>query len=194
MALGKLSQLQERVLVILAGITPPWTLSGGGALAGFHTRHRGTRDLDLFWQQQTTLGDAPDRVRERLTDAGLSISTLETHAAFTRLKVDGIGGDSVVLDLVADPVRLAEPPRPQAVGSVTFLLDTPHQILVNKLCALLGRSEPRDLEDVQVLLDSGGDLARALLDCPQQDAGKRSNELLDIDRRAGAQHCVRVSY
>jgi len=171
MALGRLSPLQERVLVVLAGMTPPWTLSGGGALAGFHTRHRDTRDLDLFWQQQSTLGDAPDRVRERLTEAGLSISTLATGAAFTRLSVGEVGGASVVLDLVADPVPLAEPPRLQTVGGVTFLMDTPHQILVNKLCALLGRSEPRDLEDVHVLLDSGGDLVRALRDCPKQDAG-----------------------
>ena len=171
MALGKLSRLQEQVLVVLAGMTPPWTLSGGGALAGFHTRHRDTRDLDLFWQQQSTLGDAPERVRERLTNAGLSISTIETHAAFTRLKVEGAGGDSVLLDLVADPVPLAEAPRPQAVGGVNFLMDTPHQILVNKLCALLGRAEPRDLEDVLALLDAGNDLARALRNCPEQDAG-----------------------
>jgi hypothetical protein len=31
-----------------AGLQPPWTLTGGGALAGFHTKHRETRDLDLF--------------------------------------------------------------------------------------------------------------------------------------------------
>ena len=51
------------------------------------------------------------------------------------------------------------------------MVDTPHQILVNKLCALLGRAEPRDLDDVKVLLEGGGDLPRALEDCPGQDAG-----------------------
>jgi hypothetical protein len=56
-ALGRLSNLQERVLVALAGIEPPWTLSGGAALAGFHTAHRETRDLDLFWQRSRELGD-----------------------------------------------------------------------------------------------------------------------------------------
>jgi hypothetical protein len=38
--------------------TFPWTLSGGAALAGFHTAHRETRDLDLFWQRSRELGDA----------------------------------------------------------------------------------------------------------------------------------------
>ena len=50
-------------------------------------------------------------------------------------------------------------------------VDTPHEILVNKLCALLGRSELRDLEDVRVLLESGGDLERALADAPLKDGG-----------------------
>jgi len=152
-------------------MVPPWTLSGGGALAGFHTQHRDTRDLELFWQQQAALGDAPDRVRERLTGAGLSVSPLQTHAAFCRFKVDAADGQTVILDLVADPVPLAEAPQHHAAAGVGFLIDTPHQILVNKLCALLGRAEPRDLEDVQALLQSGGALARALADCPKQDAG-----------------------
>jgi hypothetical protein len=42
---------------------------------------------------------------------------------------------------------------------------------VNKLCALLSRSEIRDLVDVEALLGSGGDLRRALEACPRQDAG-----------------------
>lgn len=45
MALGRLTDLQERVLMTLAPMKPEWTLSGGGALVGFHTCHReGFRD------------------------------------------------------------------------------------------------------------------------------------------------------
>jgi hypothetical protein len=51
------------------------------------------------------------------------------------------------------------------------MVKTPHQLLVNKLCALLSRSELRDLLDVHVLVDSGVDLTRALADCPGQDGG-----------------------
>jgi hypothetical protein len=64
------------------------------------------------------------------------------------------------------------PPRGSlSVGGATFLVDTPHQILVNKLCALLNRSELRDIEDIKALLDGGGDLPRALEDCPRQNGG-----------------------
>jgi hypothetical protein len=169
-ALGKLSDLQERILVALAEIDPPWTLSGGGALAGFHTAHRETRDLDLFWQGRRVLGDVVEKVRACLERAGLEGGVVQTQEAFARLNVKD-GTAAVIVDLVADPVPLAEAPRAVTVREAAFLVDTPHQILVNKLCALLGRSEPRDLEDIMTLLEAGGDLSRALADCPQQDAG-----------------------
>ena len=43
-----LSELQARVLVALAGIDPPWTLTGGAALVGFHLGHHTTQNLNLF--------------------------------------------------------------------------------------------------------------------------------------------------
>jgi hypothetical protein len=104
----KLTTLQWRILEVLAGIEPGWTLTGGGALAGFYLKHRTTKDLGLFWHGQHHLGDLPREVRDRLT---------------------------------------------------------------NKLCALLGRAEIRDLVDVQALLASGADLKKALLEAPRKDAG-----------------------
>jgi len=51
------------------------------------------------------------------------------------------------------------------------LVDTLHEILVNKLCVFLSRVELRDLRDVQELLRRGGDLERALADAPRKDSG-----------------------
>jgi hypothetical protein len=42
MAGGNLTPLQWRSLEILGGLEPPWTLTGGGALVGFHLQHRVT--------------------------------------------------------------------------------------------------------------------------------------------------------
>jgi hypothetical protein len=86
-AVGRLSNLQERVLVALAGIDPPWTLSGGAALVGFHTAHRETRDLDLFWQRHRELGDATKTVLRRLEEAGFEVAALDTRSSFSRLNV-----------------------------------------------------------------------------------------------------------
>lgn len=167
---SKLSALQEQVLVALSGLQPTWTLTGGAALAGFYTHHRETRDLDLFFHHERTLGSlVPDATHALLT-AGMSVTALRTTATFAQLDVRQ-GADSVVIDLVADPTPIAEPAQPFMLGDVTILVETPHQLLVNKLCALLSRSELRDLVDVRALVEAGVDLARALADCPGQDAG-----------------------
>lgn len=169
MSQGRLTSAQADVLRALAGMAPAWRLAGGAALAGFHTRHRGTRDLDLFWpDKELAIPDA--ELHRRLAAAGFSLEVLQRDPAFCRLRVTR-GSEVLVVDLVADPVPTVASPSEHAVGGVRILVDSPHEILVSKLCALLSRSELRDLEDVRALLDSGGDLERALADAPRKEAG-----------------------
>jgi hypothetical protein len=170
MSASGLTALQIRVLETLAGLEPAWTLTGGGALVGFHLRHRTTRDLDLFLHDRATLEDYASRVIDRLRAVGLEVRSLQTGTSMHRLQV-ATGSESIVLDLVADPVPVIEEPVEHTIGTATIRVDTEHEILVNKLCALVQRSEPRDLLDVRGLLARGGDLQRALTDAPSKDSG-----------------------
>lgn len=166
----KLTPLQWRILEVLAGVQPGWTLTGGGALAGVHLKHRVTKDLDLFWHGQDRLGDLPRWVRDRLLTSGLEVTVLQSGDTFSQLRVtDGAG--VCIVDLVADPIPPIEAPQQLTLQGGTITVDTPQEILVNKLCALLGRAELRDLVDVQALLASGADLKSALADAPRKDAG-----------------------
>lgn len=167
---GRLTELQTRILVVLADLQPTWTLTGGAALVGFHTQHRETRDLDLFFHHQRTLGSIVAAATSALQRAGLDVTPLRSSATFAQLDVRH-GAASIVVDLVADPTPIAEAAQPQIVDGATIQVETPHQLLVNKLCALLSRSELRDLVDIRALVESGADLVRALRDCPGQDAG-----------------------
>ena len=167
---SRLTRLQQRVLELLGPIDPPWTLTGGGALVGFHLGHRTTRDLDLFWHGASALGPVPDHARERLESAGLEVEVLHRAESFHKLRVTD-GDDVVVVELVADPVATVEEPTTLELGGARILVDTEHEILVNKLCALLSRSELRDLIDVGELVAAGGDLRRALSDAPRKDGG-----------------------
>jgi hypothetical protein len=67
-------------------------------------------------------------------------------------------------------------------------VDSPREILANKLAALLGRCELRDLADVKALLDLGLDLRQGLRDAARKDAGFSALTLAwvlrDIDPRA----------
>jgi hypothetical protein len=132
--------------------------------------HRTTRDIDLFWHGRSELGSLPADVAARLRADGLVAEVLQTSRNHHRLRV--VAGDqSVVLDLIAETVPAIELPRIHHLGSASIQVDTPHEILVNKLCALLGRSEIRDLQDVASLLSRGGDLELACADAPRKDAG-----------------------
>jgi len=165
-----LGPLQLRVLETLAGLDPPWTLTGGGALVGFHLHHRTTRDLGLFLHGRATLEDYAARVIEKLREAGLEVRTRRPGRSLHQLHVES-GIESVTIDLVAEPVATIENPIERQVGDKVIQVDTPHEILVNKLCTLVQRTELRDLFDVQHLLETGGDLERALVEAPRKDGG-----------------------
>jgi hypothetical protein len=167
---GALTGLQRRLLELLSTVSPPWTLTGGAALTGFHLHHRNTRDLDLFWRGREKLGSCREDVVARLRAAGLRVDPLHGGDAFQALRVTD-GTEVVIVDLVAEPSLSLEPATEVSVGAATIRVDSPHEILVSKLCALLGRAELRDLIDVRELLASGGDLVRALGDAPRRDGG-----------------------
>jgi hypothetical protein len=166
----KLSALQWRILERLSTLQPPGTLTGGGALAGFHLKHRVTRDLDLFWHGLDQLGSLPGEVHNSLVAEGLEVTSVQRATTFAQLRVSD-GTETCIVDLVADPVAPIEVPLLIRIGASSLAVDTPHEILVNKLTALLSRSEVRDLEDVRALLAAGGDLERALADAPKKDGG-----------------------
>jgi hypothetical protein len=165
----KLSALQWRILRVLSPLEPAWTLSGGGALVGFYLKHRETKDLDLFWHGKSELGNLPRQARDLLRADGLEVSDLQTALSFHQFRVSS-GAESSIVDLVGDPSEVLETPRVFDIGA-PIQVDTPHEILVNKLCALLGRAELRDLIDLRELLAQGGNLEQALRDAPRKDGG-----------------------
>lgn len=112
----------------------------------------------------------PDGVEERLGRAGLDVNALERSPSLVRLHV-GRGAEMMIVDLVAEPVPFAVAPRPERVGAATILVDTAHEILVNKLGALVSPSELRDLQGVCALIRAGGDLERALTDAARKYGG-----------------------
>jgi Nucleotidyl transferase AbiEii toxin, Type IV TA system len=164
---SRLTALQERVLDVLAGLEPPWTLFGAGALIGFHLGHRTSRDLDLAFRPLVALGDVPREVEARLRLAGLEVDHVQRALSFARFRVSD-REESIELDLVADPTPSIEPPDEPRPG---VRVETMRSLLAQKLCALLSRTELRDLEDIGALVNAGADLRRGLEDAAQLDGG-----------------------
>jgi len=170
MTADKLTPLQRRILRVLAPLSPPWTLTGGGALAGAYLGHRTTRDLDFFWRERRSLGSAPADAQALLREAGLDVVALRTSPTFAEIRVSD-RTDVCIVDLVAEPFPALEAPESVAIDGMLVRVDSMREILVNKLAALLGRAEVRDLVDVRALLAAGADLATGLRDAPRKDGG-----------------------
>lgn len=64
-----------------------------------------------------------------------------------------------------------EPPARHRFGEGEILVDSARAILAEKLYALLERSEPRDLIEIEALLRAGEKLDVALADAPRHDRG-----------------------
>lgn len=144
MADSRLTRLERDVLDAFFRQEEGFFLSGGAALAGFHLGHRDTYDLDLFATE-----DSLDRGAATLAQVaealGCSIERIQTSPDFRRHLLRR-GAESVVVDLVRERVPQLVSEKPIIDG---IRVDPPEEILANKLCTLLSRSELRDLVDVR---------------------------------------------
>ena len=139
---------------------------------GFYLGHRETQDLDLF-----TLIDAMDEgsaaVAEAANEMGATLESIQTSPDFRRYLLT-LESEAIVIDLIRERVAQIVANKP-VVGIIR--IDPPEEILANKLCALLGRAEIRDLVDVRALEISGYSVESALKAAALKDAGLTPGQL-----------------
>ena len=141
-------------------------LTGGGALAGYHLGHRETHDLDLF-TLSPAMEDGVRALRAAAKETASSWQDVRTAPEFRRILLSR-RDDSVIVDLVVEHAEQIRPDKP-LIGVVR--VDPAEEIFANKVCALLGRSEIRDLVDVRALEGLGLSLADAIAAGQHKDAG-----------------------
>jgi hypothetical protein len=165
--MADLSALQREVLRAFFAREHGFFLTGGAALTGFYLHHRPTDDLDLF----TDAADAFERgqyvLGEVATSLGAKLEVRMDSPAFRRYALSR-GSDLVVVDLVHDRVPQLVPDKALIEG---VRVDPLEEILTNKLTALVGRQEERDLVDVYFLEEAGLAVETALAPALAKDGG-----------------------
>jgi hypothetical protein len=157
-----LTPLQVEILRAFFERERGFYLTGGAALSGYHLGHRTTDELDLF----TADPQAFERGRFVLGDVASSIGArLEIRQdapGFLRAAIvrDDAG---VVVDMVRDQSFQVQSVKPEYDG---IRIDPPDEILANKLAAVLGRAEERDLVDLMLLERAGYRIEDALPAAP----------------------------
>jgi hypothetical protein len=162
-----LSPLQAELLAAFFAREQRFVLTGGGALVGFHLHHRTSDDLDLFAKPPVELEDGKRALLAAANAIGATTESLRTFPEFQRSLVRR-GTDAVIVDLVID--RAPDVDAPITVGG-GIRIHSMREIAANKVCALLGRGEIRDLIDLRALLARGADLPVALADAAHKDGG-----------------------
>ena len=142
-----LYRLQDKVLSIVFNLKTGFYLTGGTCLHRFYQERRYSDDLDLFSNDSQLFRDDVRLVRRSLVDADLSLDIRADSRDFVRLIVE----DSLQVDLVNDRVaRLGNSVR----TSGNIMLDNLDNIAANKICAVLGRDDPKDIFDLYTIFCS----------------------------------------
>lgn len=171
MSASQLSPLQEEILRFFFQREDRFFLTGGAALAGFHLKHRRTADLDFFTTPDAAAGDILDAgesaLRAVAAHIGATVENVQTEPDIRRRLVKR-GADRVLVDLGVDHAVQGYPDK-LVFGDVR--VDPPDEILANKVCTLLSRSEVRDYVDVYLLERAGFKVESALALAARKDAG-----------------------
>jgi hypothetical protein len=145
-----LTRLQRRIARIVLRVAAPdgFHLAGGSALVATHLTDRPTRDIDAFTPRDVDVAVVAERVSAALRDDGLGVDITSRSAVMAKLEVvaeDARRGRYGV-DLGRDWMEWP--------GTTTSLGPTlsPRELAANKVLALFGRVQPRDLADVAALV------------------------------------------
>lgn len=167
MTKSRLGAFQQEILEAFFELAPAgFFLTGGAALVGFHLGHRTTEDLDFFTSDDQ-LDEGAAALRAAAERRGAELDSVQTSPYLRRFLLRR-GEASVLVDLVRDPGPQGTQEKRQ-IG--TIRLDSPEEILANKLGTLLQRAELRDLVDVRALELAGYSIEAALPLAMLKDAG-----------------------
>ena len=144
--------LQDRFLAWLGRFGYPLYLTGGTALSRFYLNHRLSDDLDFFTNSDLNFKNYTSAIykevgREFKTDKEQIIVADDFMRFFIEEKEL-----SLKVEFINDVSYRAGVPLDYKYGYI----DTPLNILANKITAVCGRDEPKDVFDILSLADNYG--------------------------------------
>lgn len=138
--------IQDKVLKIVFDATTEFYLTGGTCLHRFYYNKRYSDDLDFFTNNSDLFRQSLNGIFEAFLESGVDfVKTVDTKD-FARFTVNEYG-QSLQIDFVNDRVGRVGYPKSEN----GYLIDTIDNILSNKITAVLGRDEPKDIFDIYTI-------------------------------------------
>jgi hypothetical protein len=140
----KLYQIQDKFLKWWSNFEFPFYLTGGSALGRFYLNHRCSEDLDFFVNNDPQFLSYIKKIQDEITKCfRLNLKDALFTDEFSRMFITDDNQD-LKLEFVNDVLYRSGKPVSYYFG----LLDTPLNILSNKLGAIISRKEPKDIFDI----------------------------------------------
>jgi hypothetical protein len=141
---NKIYRLQDKFLAWWVTLNLPFYLTGGTALGRCYLYHRFSDDLDFFINADSNYMKYISELREKITSHfNINIQQSLFSDDFTRIYINE--------DDVFIKIELVNDVDYRVSNAVKFkygYIDTPVNILANKLTAIVGRDEPKDIFDI----------------------------------------------
>lgn len=145
----------------------PFFLTGGTALAAFHLHHRVSVDLDLFTLDDLALREVDVVIPQLAADMGCRLGSMRRTEHYREVFLEPETGDPLKIDLVRD----FGPQYGKRLRIDRVIVDSIENIGVNKITAILGRTEPKDFVDLYFILQAGYDFDDLLAKAQTKDLG-----------------------
>ncbi len=166
----ELYALQDQVLNAVFAAESEFYLTGGTCLSRFYQAKRYSDDLDFFANDSPRFAFALRNIRSALKDSHTFSVEVETKN-FLRLIVD----NKLQVDFLNDgPNRFKDP----IVTKENYLIDTIENILANKLTAVIGRDNPKDIFDIVLIYTYYSFSWSEILKSAHQKAGFANEDLV----------------
>lgn len=139
----RLYALQDQVLDRFFSFDSDFYLTGGTCLSRFYQERRYSDDLDFFVNNSTVFGFTIKKVKALLAESFKVDTEIETKD-FCRLKIDRF----LQVDFINDRVAYYKDPVILENG---YKIDNIENILSNKITAIIGRDDPKDIFDIYLI-------------------------------------------
>jgi predicted nucleotidyltransferase component of viral defense system len=134
-------------LITYPDIEKKFFLTGGTALSVFYLHHRLSDDLDLFTKDFSSLAEVSFWIKTKWSKKSVTIKEADQ---FLSLLIQDVKVDFVIDTLSSDEER----ERYMFKNGHYLSVDTISNILSNKFCTVVSRTEPKDYIDFYMILKS----------------------------------------
>ena len=142
----KLYKEQDKIINLSFPALKEFYLTGGTALSRYYLNHRYSDDLDFFCDDSNDFSSKVDEIIHLIQKHyELDETVTSKHDNFARIQV--IGEIPIKIEFVNEKTFYWG----KIKVSKGLSVDNPANILANKITAILGRDEPKDVVDIIIL-------------------------------------------